>query len=119
MGGILSRLLGLPQITDADRAEWERQRQWEEAHPPPPLVPPEADEGAAGICAWFADLVKVILHKDRSCLVTYAGEEHRDLPGEPNPYEVNARDVNEFLLRAVGVQDPEENGGLAHPWIVM
>ncbi|KAL3440460.1 hypothetical protein BJX65DRAFT_290401 [Aspergillus insuetus] len=118
MGGILSRLLGLPQITDADRAEWERQRQWEESHPAPPLVPPEADEGAAGIYAWFADHVKVVLHKDRSCLVAYAGEEHRDLPGEPNPYEVNARDVNEFLLRAVGVQDPAENGGLVHPWIV-
>jgi hypothetical protein len=25
---------------------WERRRQWEGAHPPPLLVPPEADEGA-------------------------------------------------------------------------
>jgi hypothetical protein len=26
--------------------------------------------------------------------------------------------VNEYLLHAVGVEDPEENGGQAHPRIV-
>ncbi|CEL08600.1 hypothetical protein ASPCAL11748 [Aspergillus calidoustus] len=89
----------------------------EEAHPPLPLVLLEADEGA-GVYAWLIEPMKVVPHKDGTCLVAYARHEDHDYLGEPNLYNVNARDVHEFLLWAVGVENPEEEGGEVYPQIV-
>ncbi|KAL2861840.1 hypothetical protein BJX68DRAFT_260644 [Aspergillus pseudodeflectus] len=62
--------------------------------------------------------MKVVPHKDGTCLVAYARHEDHDYLGEPNLYKVNARDVHEFLLWAVGVENPEEEGGEVYPQIV-
>jgi hypothetical protein len=109
---------GLFSTNRATEADWEQQRAWQaQATPEPPLVPPEVDENA-GIYAFFLDPVKVVPHRDGTCLVAYAGKYDRDYPDEPNPWEVKARDAHEFLLRAVGAEDPEKDGGDVHPRIV-
>ncbi|CEN59986.1 hypothetical protein ASPCAL02427 [Aspergillus calidoustus] len=106
MGGLFS---GMQAIEDARELRRKWQAQAAARGSTPPLVPPEADQGA-GIHALFMEPVQVVPHRDGTCLVAYAGKHHCDFPDEPNPYEVRARDAHEFLLEAAG--------GAQHPRIV-
>jgi hypothetical protein len=114
----MGALFSTPQLTEEDQKRIEEDLAWRKAHPELPCVPPEADESAP-CYAGFLDQVRVVPHKDGTCLVAYAGQQVRCLGWwEPNPFDLRGVEVNEYILRAVGIENPAKAGGQAHPRIV-
>jgi hypothetical protein len=114
----MGALFSIPQLTEEEKKRMEENIAWSKAHPEIPRVPPEADESAPWYAS-FLDQVRVVPHKDGTCLVAYAGQEVRCVGWwEPNPFDLRGVEVHEYILKAVGVENPEEVGGEAHPRIV-
>jgi hypothetical protein len=115
----MGTLFSIPQLTEEEQKKrLEEDNAWSKAHLELPRVPPEADESAP-CYASFLDQVRVVPHKDGSCLVAYAGKEVRCVGWwEPNPFDLRGVEVHEYILRAVGVKNPAELGVQVHPRIV-
>ncbi|KAL2831354.1 hypothetical protein BJY01DRAFT_226648 [Aspergillus pseudoustus] len=87
---------------EADYEAVEKQLAWRREHPPLSQIPLEADESAP-LYTDFINQVRVMPHKDGSCLVPFAGMEIRGTSDwEPNLFEARAAQANEYLLEAVG-----------------
>ncbi|KAL3444546.1 hypothetical protein BJX65DRAFT_310736 [Aspergillus insuetus] len=114
----MGALFSIPQPTEEEKKRMEEIIARSKAHPALPRVPPEADESGPEYAS-FLEQVRVVPHKDGTCLVAYAGKEVRCVGWwEPNPFDLRGVEVHEYILKAVGVENPMETGGQVHPRIV-